>query len=102
MVNPESLKNLTPFKPGYDPRRNVKGRGPGFQGIVRYALDLGAGKDNGRPITVLERMFLLTINDALDDNARPIDRLRATTFIFDTLYGKPGVYHGEEEFEEYE
>ncbi len=96
MVNPESLKNLTPFKPGFDPRRNMKGRGPGFPGIVRYALDLGAGDDEGRPITVEERMLLMTIRDSIDDKARPLDRHRAIKFIWDRLYGKPGVYHGED------
>jgi hypothetical protein len=102
MVNPKSLSNLTPFKPGFDPHRNVKGRGPGFPGLIRYALDLGAGNDNGRPITVEESMLLKIVQTAIDDSVRPRERLRATTWIFDTLYGKPGVYHGEDDYEEYD
>ncbi len=80
-----NLKTLKPFKPGNDPRRNTKGRSPGYRNfneILRKEL----GKKivvNGKKVTVEEALVMRLIVDARKG------KFWAYKMFMDYSFGKP-------------
>ncbi len=89
MVHPNSLKNLEPFKPGHDARRNVKGRRPAGAVLREWWSALSHEEDGKARYT---QQQIRAFADAADDDANvtPLKRIAARHLLEMGAGGRTG------------
>lgn len=101
MKNPKSIKNLKPFKPGFDERRNLDGKPEGIRNrstVGRFVLDMAAKYPDNIFIKLkeqypnlekemdIEQMMAVVMADRAIRKQDP----QAYEKLMDSVYGKAG------------